>query len=146
MQKLQGMADSVFNGRTPKIKIFGSLMSGLALETSDMDLAVTGLKIDSREDMIDDLLSLGSMVQKWTLIKDYKAIETASIPVIKANIPIIEIQKEMGRKDDFADATFDLPIDITFDDSPQDGLPLPIPSLFHQSHSTKTPFGSSQEF
>lgn len=91
------MADEVFQGRNAEIKVFGSLMTGLALETSDMDLAVTGLKIDGREDMIDDLLSMGCQVQKWDLIKDYKAIETASIPVIKANVSLYEIQKEMGR-------------------------------------------------
>jgi hypothetical protein len=30
-------------------------MTGLALETSDMDIAVTGMRINSREDMIEDL-------------------------------------------------------------------------------------------
>jgi len=49
------MAFVAFPGRKPKIEVFGSLMTGLALETSDMDIAVTGLRIDSREDMIDDL-------------------------------------------------------------------------------------------
>ena len=53
--KLQAMADKAFPGRNPKIRVFGSLMTGLALETSDMDIAVTGMRIDSREDMIDDL-------------------------------------------------------------------------------------------
>lgn len=62
-----------------------------------MDIAVTGLKIDGREDMIDDLHSMADEVQKWSLIRDFKAIETASIPVIKANIKFSEIQKEMGR-------------------------------------------------
>ena len=34
-------------------------MTGLALETSDMDIAVTGMRIDSRDDMVDDLHLLG---------------------------------------------------------------------------------------
>jgi hypothetical protein len=34
-------------------------MTGLALESSDMDIAVTGLRIDDRECMIDDLNKLG---------------------------------------------------------------------------------------
>lgn len=52
------MANTAFPLRNPKLKIFGSLMTGLALETSDMDIAVTGLKIGGREDMIDDLHAL----------------------------------------------------------------------------------------
>jgi DNA polymerase sigma len=54
-KRLQFMADAAFPGRNPKIKIFGSIKTGLALETSDMDIAVTGLSIDSREQMIDYL-------------------------------------------------------------------------------------------
>jgi len=40
-------------------------MTGLALVTSDMDIAVTGLRIGGRDDMIDDLHSLAAQVQKW---------------------------------------------------------------------------------
>jgi predicted nucleotidyltransferase len=42
----------VYQGEHPKIVLFGSLMTGLALESSDMDMAVTGLKIDDRTMMI----------------------------------------------------------------------------------------------
>lgn len=50
-----------------------------------------------------------------------KAIETASIPVIKAMLSMKAVAKEMGKVvgDDYEDS--ELPIDITFDDSPQDG-------------------------
>ena len=92
------MANAAFPGRAPIIKVFGSLMTGLALETSDMDIAVTGLRIDGREDMIDNLHALSDQVHKWALVKDFKAIETASIPVIKAHIFMKEIAKEMGKE------------------------------------------------
>lgn len=59
------MANTAFVGRNPVIKVFGSLMTGLALVTSDMDIAVTGLRIDGRDDMIDDLHALADHVQKW---------------------------------------------------------------------------------
>lgn len=36
----------------PKIKQFGSLVTGLALESSDMDMAVTNLYLPNREKMI----------------------------------------------------------------------------------------------
>ncbi len=59
MDRLQKMATAAFPNRNPTIKVFGSLMTGLALESSDMDIAVTGLRIDDRECMIDDLNKLG---------------------------------------------------------------------------------------
>jgi DNA polymerase sigma len=58
LSKLQQMAIAAFPGRNPVIKVFGSLMTGLALESSDMDIAVTGMRIDGRDDMIDDLHAL----------------------------------------------------------------------------------------
>ncbi len=95
-------------------------MTGLALETSDMDIAVTGLRIDDRQAMIDDLHALEEEIKKWPIIKDLKAIDTASIPVIKANISMKAISKEMLKSfsEDMMDC--DLPIDITFDDTPKE--------------------------
>jgi DNA polymerase sigma len=52
------MAEAAFPGKNPKIKIFGSIKTGLALKTSDMDIAVTGFKIDGRKEMIDYLNAL----------------------------------------------------------------------------------------
>lgn len=62
-----------------------------------MDLAVTGLTICDRSSMIDDMHSLADQLRKWDLICDLKAIETASIPVIKANISLFKVAKEMGK-------------------------------------------------
>jgi DNA polymerase sigma len=61
--KLQEMCERVFeNEKTaesdntkPKIMQFGSLMTGLALESSDMDMAVTNLFLPDRQKMIDCL-------------------------------------------------------------------------------------------
>lgn len=52
------MANKAFPGSKPVLKVFGSLMTGLALETSDMDIAVTGLRIEDKDSMIDDLHAL----------------------------------------------------------------------------------------
>ena len=84
ISKLQDLAVRSFDKELPKIEIFGSLITGLALESSDMDLAVTGLRIDDRMMMIDDLQILATGIQtEWNCINEFKAIETASIPVIK---------------------------------------------------------------
>jgi DNA polymerase sigma len=42
------------------MEIFGSLSTGLALESSDMDLAVTGLQLEDRYVMIEELKKLAS--------------------------------------------------------------------------------------
>lgn len=61
-------------------------MTGLALEQSDMDMAVTGLSIGDRYEMIDEMHKLSDGLAEWDLVTDLKAIDTASIPVIKANV------------------------------------------------------------
>jgi hypothetical protein len=49
-----------------------------------MDIAVTGLRIDDRLMMIEDLQKLSHALQlEWKSIESFKSIETASIPVIK---------------------------------------------------------------
>lgn len=63
--------------------MFGSLITGLALESSDMDLAVIGLLIDDRYSLICELNKLAASLQTWECLESFKSIETASIPVIK---------------------------------------------------------------
>lgn len=50
--KIDNICKQIFVGENPKLELFGSLSTGLALESSDMDLAVTGLEIDDRYVMI----------------------------------------------------------------------------------------------
>lgn len=45
--------------------------------------------------MIDDLHALEDEILKWSIVKDLKAIDTASIPVIKATISMKAVCKEM---------------------------------------------------
>lgn len=109
-------------------------MTGLALDTSDMDMVVCGLPIADRTTMVDDLHTLAIEVEKWKLLKDMKLIDTATIPVIKANLSYWDIKNEMNLTDDdkvkeLIGETDDdelledekeeafLPIDITFDDN-----------------------------
>lgn len=105
LSKLQKMCEEVFadNNRIihddsddkdeeapqrPLIMQFGSLMTGLALESSDMDMAVTNLYLPDRQKMIDCLDLFADSLRKWDIIKDLNAISTASIPVIKGNIDL----------------------------------------------------------
>ena len=80
------------------MKIFGSLITGLALESSDMDMAVTGLEISDRTTLIDDMHTLTRALDDWDLVQELKSIETASIPVIKAKIDLKQIRKLLREK------------------------------------------------
>jgi DNA polymerase sigma len=48
LAKIQAIANKVFSNQSPTILMFGSLMTGLALESSDMDIVVQGLNISDR--------------------------------------------------------------------------------------------------
>jgi len=60
----------------------------LALESSDMDMAVTNLFLPDREKMILSLDLFAENLQKWDMIQDLNAISTATIPVIKAIVDL----------------------------------------------------------
>ena len=75
------------------VEVFGSLKTGLALEQSDMDMAVRGLDISDRTTLIEDMLTLTQALDAWDLVEKLVSIETASIPVIKAQIDLKQIRK-----------------------------------------------------
>ena len=68
-------------------------MSGLALQSSDMDMAVTNLFLPDREKMISSLDQYAQNLGKWVMIKDLNAISTASIPVVKATVDLSLLRK-----------------------------------------------------
>lgn len=70
--------------------------------------------------MIDEMHNLAEGLSQWELVQDLKAIDTASIPVIKAKINLKQLRAQESGEHDGDQATEQdmLPIDITFDDSP----------------------------
>lgn len=83
----------------PKIKQFGSLVTGLALESSDMDMAVTNLSLPNREKMIESLDLFADKLREWDMIQDLNAISTATIPVIKAVVDLNKLREYQITKD-----------------------------------------------
>jgi DNA polymerase sigma len=71
------------------------MITGLALESSDMDLAVTNLNLPSREKMIQALESLAACLREQSQISNLHAITTATIPVIKAEVDLNKIRREI---------------------------------------------------
>jgi DNA polymerase sigma len=80
-----------------KLLIFGSLATGLALDSSDMDLAVTGLNIYDRSNIVESLQKLSTSLKSLRYVYDMKSIETASVPVIKmvkmSSLNLLELDK-----------------------------------------------------
>ena len=92
-KRIENIARNELNCERIVVKVFGSLITGLALESSDMDMAITGLEITDRQTLIEDMRTLTQALNSWDLIKDLKSIDTASIPVIKAKIDLKKIRK-----------------------------------------------------
>lgn len=99
------------------------MSTGLALESSDMDLAVTNIFMESREKMIEGLERLANRLKIDMNIKNLQTITTATIPVIKAEADLIGIRQEMkpveprGFGGHIPKDLRMLKIDITFDDN-----------------------------
>jgi len=74
--------------------MYGSMASGLAIESSDVDLAVTGLSFGgNRECQLSYMRELEQRLQ-FVKCKSYlKFIESATIPVIKVSIDLQLVSK-----------------------------------------------------
>jgi len=78
------------NGRVG-IKVFGSMATDLAIETSDVDIVVTGIIAQKQTNQKDHCLKmikilnteLKSLYDKDDIVEDLKLISTAKVPIIK---------------------------------------------------------------
>jgi DNA polymerase sigma len=71
------------------IKMYGSMASGLAIDSSDVDLAVTGLDFQGNRDL--HLREMNQLKQELSIINCVKSInfiDSATIPVIKLSIDL----------------------------------------------------------
>lgn len=104
------------------IKIYGSMASGLAIDSSDIDLAVIGLNF--RGDRDKHVIEMGLLKEKLEHLKSVdsiKFIESATIPVIKLVIDLQKIRDKLKRFVSESQPPIDksmqyLGIDITFED------------------------------
>lgn len=68
--------------------MYGSAATGLALESSDIDIAICGLKGD-REILPYHMEALSLALKEKALVTEFQVIETASVPVIKTVLFIV---------------------------------------------------------
>jgi predicted nucleotidyltransferase len=76
------------------------MASRLAIEESDVDLAVVGLDLKgSKETLIEEMRKLCDQLEIFLKSKDsMKFIETATVPVIKLEIDLLKINKQIMKK------------------------------------------------
>ena len=63
--------------------MYGSMATGLALETSDLDIAIRGIEIYTKEKLISCMNSFCNQIEKCAYVEQCKCIATARVPVIK---------------------------------------------------------------
>jgi predicted nucleotidyltransferase len=63
--------------------VYGSVASGLALESSDMDIAISGIPINSREQLLSEFVKIKQHLEVIPQIKYIKPIFTAKVPILK---------------------------------------------------------------
>lgn len=71
------------------IQPFGSYATGLAIDTSDIDLAVVGVEFSSRKSLQEACMQLASALEHLPFVVSCKAIITAKIPVIKLSADLV---------------------------------------------------------
>jgi DNA polymerase sigma len=66
--------------------MFGSQANGLALDSSDMDVAVLGLAITDQDEIISCMYEMLGPLKESQFVETVKIIETASVPLIKLKL------------------------------------------------------------
>lgn len=118
--------------RPVKVEIYGSMATGLAIDSSDLDIIVYGF-IDphspryqnmTREQLVEELQMIHIALNEVQSVKENNLIQTASVPVIKLQLNLMELcQLEKDKNPAFEigpehidDETSVLHIDITLDE------------------------------
>lgn len=81
-ETLANMASATFDDPKISTAVYGSAATGLALENSDVDIAICGLKCD-KEMLPFHMEALGIALKEKALVTECQVIESATVPVIK---------------------------------------------------------------
>jgi hypothetical protein len=84
MDKLTPIISQLFPRAT--LQLFGSQATGLAITSSDVDLAIINTQFIDRSQVVSAITSLGCVLQTQNWIKHCKCIATATVPIIKLSI------------------------------------------------------------
>ena len=88
------------------INIYGSYATGLAIDSSDIDIAVTNVKFHNREELQQACIKLEAAISPLPFVLSCQKIITATIPVVKLEVDLLY----------FSGFSSKVNIDITFVD------------------------------
>lgn len=110
--------------------MYGSMANGLAIDSSDVDLSVTGIDFKgNRELLISEMKNLYEKLEFLKSTSSIKFIETATVPIIKLQIDLQKVNSSQSRTEKYIQGTTSpqntiidesmryLGIDIAFQDS-----------------------------
>jgi len=113
---LQQISKDTFSGKKLEFDIYGSMATGLAIDSSDLDIAVSGAfecgPIDEKKNMINALSALNNNLEGLEYIKSKQFISSAMVPVIKLLIDFDKLQNSTKSTD--ATAIKLINVDIIF--------------------------------
>lgn len=83
-KQIQIIAKEAFDNEFVSLQIFGSIATGLALPSSDMDISISGLKMfGDRNVLLEYMETLNNKLSSLDCIQQKLLISTATVPVIK---------------------------------------------------------------
>lgn len=63
--------------------IYGSMATGLAIESSDVDIVIQNIQCQKGTTYADSIYLLSNSLEKLPFIKEHKVIPSAEVPLIK---------------------------------------------------------------
>ena len=81
IERMTSVCEQLFPGC--QVQLFGSLSTGLALPSSDIDLVVTEAGVHCREDASAAVCALGQELAECSWVQNLQIIATAATPVVK---------------------------------------------------------------
>lgn len=126
---------NTFNSNYVGVKMYGSMASKLAIEQSDVDLAVVGLDFKGQRDLqIKEMRGLCDQLELFMKsMSSLQFIDSATVPVIKLQIDLQKVAKKIQSQEKFhfgvassvneIDETMRyLGVDITFENSSKQAM------------------------
>mmetsp|Transcript_25641 Transcript_25641/g.22659 ORF Transcript_25641/g.22659 Transcript_25641/m.22659 type:complete len:125 (+) Transcript_25641:2644-3018(+) len=91
-KRIDYVIKKIFGGNFDvKTRIFGSCATGLALENSDVDVAIGGIEVYDKSDLGANLIKINNCLKNYGWIVSHKPIITAHVPVLKLVInPLVK--------------------------------------------------------
>lgn len=86
LEEIRFIVNNLFKGN---VQLYGSYATGLAIDNSDIDLAITDVKFETREQLQQACLQLGNILETLQFVVSCKKIITATIPVVKLETDLL---------------------------------------------------------